>query len=73
MSVKQFRQDAVDAILANPGATRMEWFLSTFPNAEQRNKMWHTFKFQIALVLVLGGQVKAEGDRFFHISHNTQS
>ena len=66
---KQFTQDALDAIIAHPGSTRMEWFEHTRSN---NNYTWHTFKFRVALPLILGGKVKAEGDRFFHISHNTQ-
>ena len=72
MSMDTFKQDAINAIIAHPGSTRMEWFLRTFPTEVHRNTMWHTFKFHIALSLILGGHVKAEGDRFFHISHNTQ-
>ena len=72
MSQDKFKQDALDAIINHPGSTRMEWFLRTFPTEQHRNTMWHTFKFQIALPLILGGKVKADGDRFFHISHNTQ-
>ena len=72
MSLDTFKQDALDAIIAHPGSTRMEWFCHTFETNESRQQMWHTFKFQIALSLILGGKVKAEGDRFFHISHNTQ-
>ena len=70
MSLDQFKQDALDAIIAHPGSTRMEWFEHTRSNNQYT---WHTFKFQIALSLILGGHVKADGDRFFHISHNTQS
>ena len=69
MSLDKFKQDALDAIIAHPGSTRMEWFRHTFATNEHRNTMWHVFKFQIAMVLILGGKVKAEGDRFFHISH----
>ena len=75
MSLDKFKQDALDAIIAHPGSTRMEWFRHTFgPGSDDLGPtMWHIFKFQIAMVLILGGKVKAEGDRFFHISHNTQS
>ena len=73
MSIDKFKQAAIDAIIAHPGSTRTDWFLRTFPTEQHRNSMWHTFKFHIALSLILGGHVKAEGDRFFHISHNTQS
>ena len=66
---KQFKQDALDAIIAHPGSTRMEWFEHT---SSSNQFTWHTFKFQVSLVLILGGKVKADGDRFFHISHNTQ-
>ena len=59
MSLDTFKQAAVDAIIAHPGSTRMEWFRHTFVTNEHRNTMWHTFKFQIALSLVLGGKVKA--------------
>ena len=72
MTVETFKAIALDTIKANPGLTRMEWFNACCETKQQRNTLWHTFKFQIALVLILGGQVKAEGDRFFHISHNTQ-
>ncbi len=72
MSLDTFKQNAIASIIAHPGSTRMEWFRHTFANNEHRNTMWHTFKFQIAMVLILGGKVKADGDRFFHISHNTQ-
>ena len=73
MSLDTFKQAALDAIIAHPGSTRMGWFRHTFVTNEHRNTMWHAFKFQIALSLILGGKVKAEGDRFFHISPNTQS
>ena len=75
MSLDTFKQAALDAIIAHPGSTRMEWFRHTFdPVADDLGPtMWHIFKFQIAMALILGGKVKAEGDRFFHISHNTQS
>ena len=73
MKIKGLQKVALDAIIANPGSTRMEWFHHTFPVPdEHRNTMWHVFKFHIAMQLILGGHVKAEGDRFFHISHNTQ-
>ena len=72
MLLDKLKQDALDAIIAHPGSTRMEWFRHTFETNEDRNTMWHVFKFQIAMVLILGGKVKADGDRFFHISHNTQ-
>ena len=72
MSLDTYKKAALDAIVANPGSTRMEWFCHTFETNEARQQMWHTFKFQIALSLILGGKVKADGDRFFHISHNTQ-
>ena len=69
MKIKQFKQAALDAIIAHPGSTRMEWFRHTFTTDEHRNTMWHVFKFQIAMVLILGGHVKSEGDRFFHVLH----
>ena len=69
MSFDTFKQDALDAIIENPGSTRMQWYELTRSN---NNYTWHTFKFQIALPLILGGKVKADGDLFFHISHNTQ-
>ena len=72
MSLDTFKQTALNAIIAHPGSTRMEWFRHTFTTNVHRNTMWHVFKFQIAMVLVLSGKVKAEGDHFFHISHNTQ-
>ena len=74
MSLDTFKQTALDAIIAHPGSTRMEWFRHTFANNEHRNTMWHTFKFEIALVHILAGRVIAQGDggntRFFHKSHN---
>ena len=70
MSLDKFKQDALDAIVAHPGSTRMEWCRHTFMANEHRNTMWHTFKFEIALVHVLAGRVIAQGDRFFHKSHN---
>lgn len=70
MSLDKFKQDALDAIIAHPGSTRMEWFRHTFATNEHRNTMWHTFKFEIALVHILAGRVIAQGDRFFHKSHN---
>ena len=69
MSLDTYKIAALDAIVANPGSTPMEWFEHT---RSSNQFTWHTFKFQIAMVLILGGHVKAEGDRFFHISHNTQ-
>ena len=70
MSLDTFKQDALDAIIAHPGSTRMEWFEHT---SSSNQYTVSTFIFQIALSLILGGHVKADGDRFFHISHNTQS
>ena len=70
MTINEFKQVALDVIKANPGLTRMEWFNACCPADEHRNALWHTFKFQIAMVLILGGKVKASGDHFFHISHN---
>ena len=67
---KQFRQDALDAIIAHPDSTRMQWFELT---CSSNQFTFHAFKFHIALQLLVGGKVKAEGDRFFHISHNTQN
>ena len=72
MSVDAFKTKALETIKSNPGLTRMEWFNACCMTQQQRNTLWHTFKFHVALVLVLGGHVKADGDRFFHISHNTQ-
>ena len=72
MTVKEFKQVALAVIKASPGLTRMEWFHACCTTDKQRNTLWHTFKFHVALVLVLGGHVKADGDLFFHISHNTQ-
>jgi len=73
MSLDKFKQDALDAIVAHPGSTRMEWFRHTFVNNEHRNTMWHVFKFQIAMVHILAGRVIAQGEggntRFFHKSH----
>ena len=72
MSVETFKAVAIEVIKANPGLTRMQWFQACCTTNQQRNTLWHTFKFHVALVLVLGGHVKADGDLFFHISHNTQ-
>ena len=57
MLLDKLKQDALDAIIAHPGSTRMEWFRHTFETNEDRNTMWHVFKFQIAMVLILGGKV----------------
>lgn len=65
IDLNQFRDDALAAIKQQPGLTRMQWFKATTDNA----MLWHTFKFNVALVLVLGGHVKADGDNFFHTSH----
>jgi len=72
MTIDNFKQIAIDAIKANPGLTRMEWFQACCETEQQRNTLWHTFKFQVALVLIMGGHVKSVGDHFFHISHITQ-
>ena len=72
MKIDDFKQIAIDTIKANPGFTRMEWFQACCETEQQRNTLWHTFKFQVALVLIMGGHVKSVGDHFFHISHNTQ-
>ena len=69
MTNNEFKQVALDAIKANPGLTRMEWFHACCKTDKQRKTLWHTFKFNVALVLVLGGKVKADGDNFFHSSH----
>lgn len=73
MSLDKFKQDALDAIVAHPGSTRMEWFRHTFTNNKNRNMLWHTFKFKIVLVHVLAGRVTTldEGGntRFFPKSH----
>ena len=73
MTIDEFKLVALDTIKSNPGFTRMEWFNACCKTDKQRNTLWHTFKFHVALVLVLDGQVKADGDNFFHISHNTKS
>ena len=72
MTITQFKATALAAIKANPGLTRMEWFNACHPADEHRNALWHTFKFQVAMVLILGGHVKSVDDLFFPISHNTK-
>jgi len=72
MTVEAFKAIALDTIKANPGLTRMQWFNACCTTDKQRNTLWHTFKFQVALVLIMGGHVKSVGNHFFHISHNTQ-
>ena len=37
MSLDTFKQAALDAIIAHPGSTRMEWFRHTFVTNEHRN------------------------------------
>ena len=69
MTEKQFQKKALEVIKANPGMTRMQWFNACCTTDEHRNTLWHTFKFHVALVLILGGHVKAEGDKFFHVLH----
>lgn len=69
MTEKQFQEKALAVIKANPGLNRMQWFNACCTTDEHRNTLWHTFKFHVALVLILGGHVKAEGDKFFHILH----
>lgn len=72
MTIPEFKATALAAIKANPGLTRMEWFNACHPIDDTRDALWHTFKFQISMVLILGGHVKHVGDLFFHKSHITQ-
>lgn len=69
MTNKQFQKKALAAIKKNPGLTRMEWFEASCKPEERHPLAWHQFKFQVALQLILGGHVKAEDDKFFHILH----
>ena len=69
MTEKQFQKKALAVIKAKPGLTRMEWFEATCETGDQNCLTWHKFKFQVALQLILGGHVKAEGDKFFHVLH----
>ena len=70
MTDKQFQKKALSVIKKNPGLTRMEWFEATCKLNNENALTWHHFKFQVALQLILGGHVKADGDKFFHILHN---
>ena len=65
MTIESFKKIALDAITANPGMTRMEWFHACCTTPEQRNTLWHTFKFEVALVLILGGKVHSVADPMF--------
>jgi len=65
MRVKDFKERALIEIRGNPGMTRMEWFNSCISSEAERDKLWHVFKFEVALPLVIGGWVKSEGDQFF--------
>ena len=69
MTDKQFQKKALSVIKKNPGLTRMEWFEATCEKNNQNCLTWHRFKFQVALQLILGGHVKAEDDKFFHVLH----
>ena len=73
MNLDELKEIALKAIKANPGSTRMEWFKRTFPDPQDQDTMWHTFKFRIAMIHVLSGRVRAKDDgdivRFFHSSH----
>ena len=72
MKLDAFKKIALKTIKDNHGLTRMEWFLACCSTSIQRNTLWHTFKFQVALQLILDGRIKADVDLFFHVSHNTQ-
>ena len=74
MTTPEFKALALETIKANPGLTRMEWFNECIrvPSKRRSAALWHTFKFQVALVLITGGHVKVVDDLFFHVSHNTQ-
>ncbi len=65
MRVKDFKEKALIEIRDNPGMTRMEWFNSCISENDDRDKLWHIFKFQVALPLIIGGQVKSKEDQFF--------
>jgi len=43
----------------------MQWFNACISDNDDRDKLWHVFKFEVALPLVVGGWVKSEGDQFF--------
>ena len=62
MTIENFKQIALAAIKENPGMTRMEWFHACCTTPDHRNTLWHTFKFEVALVLVLGGKVHSVVD-----------
>ena len=62
MTIKTFKTIALTEITNNPGMTRMEWFHACCTTPEQRNTLWHVFKFQVALVLILGGKVHSVAD-----------
>ena len=65
MRVKDFKEKALIEIRDNPGMTRMAWFNSCISENDDRDKLWHIFKFQVALPLIIGGQVKSKEDQFF--------
>ena len=57
MTTKEFRTLALKRLKESPGLTRMEWFNACIRGNKYQKSLWHTFKFQVAMVLIMGGQV----------------
>ena len=66
MNIKEVQRHALLEININPGLTRMEWFKVCNLRLSMLGHVvsWHTFKFQVALQLIIDKKVNNE-DGFF--------